>query len=134
MSLHANKAGIRAYLKEVNRHEKILEYTLFQPGLFLDYLAAPYQTAKYVTPLQTPFNFQHCRAIVVADHDPIITFTSIRDLAAIVARAVEHDGTWPTSGGISGNKISVSDLVALGEKVRGKLSLSLLVFVPLYLF
>ena len=43
---------------------RVLEYTLFQPGLFLDYPASPYKTAKYVTPLGT-IDFQKQHVIVI---------------------------------------------------------------------
>jgi hypothetical protein len=38
------------------------------------------------------FDFQSRRAIVVDDHDFIMTFTTVQDLAAVVARAVDLDG------------------------------------------
>ncbi|KAK5082505.1 hypothetical protein LTR70_008391 [Exophiala xenobiotica] len=119
MSLHAGKAEIREYLEKVNEKGKVLEYTLFQPGLFLNYLAAPYQTAKYVAPLQTMFDYQGRRGIVIDEHDPIFTFTTVEDLAAIVANAIEYDGEWPVIGGISGNRVPISKIIEIGEKVRG---------------
>jgi hypothetical protein len=72
-----------------------------------------------VAPLQTPFNFAERRAILVEGHDPVYTFTSVKDLAAIVARAVAWEGTWPLVGGVCGGKLRASELVALGERVRG---------------
>lgn len=100
---------------------QVLEYTLFQPGLFLNYLAAPYQTAKYVAPLQTMFDYQGRRGIVIHEHDPTFTFTTVEDLAAIVAKAIEYDGEWPVIGGISGNRVPISKIIEFGEKVRGTL-------------
>lgn len=98
---------------------QVIRYTLFQPGLFQDYLVSPYQTAAHVAPLTTVFDFQHRRAIVVEGYDPVFTFTTASDLAAIVARAVD-DGDWPEVGGISGNRVRASKILELGEKVRGK--------------
>ncbi|KAK6833485.1 NAD(P)-binding protein [Apiospora arundinis] len=115
------KQRIREYLEEVNRTEKILEYTLFQPGLFLDYLAFPYKTAKHIDPLQLGFNFGKNRAMVVEDHeDAVVTLTTAADLAAIVARAVEYEGTWPTTSGIRGNRLTFSQVIGIGERVRGR--------------
>ena len=109
----------------------MLEYTLFQPGLFLDYLAFPHRTAKHVDPLQTVFDFQYCRALVVEGHeDAIITFTSAKDLAGIVTRAVDYDGEWPVSGGIQGNRVTFAQLVDIGARVRGS-SHSLMPSLPL---
>lgn len=99
---------------------KVLEYTLFMPGLFLDYLATPYQTAKHIAPLDLIFDYQNCRQFMVEGHeDAIMTLTTAADTAAIVARAVDYGGEWPVNGGIRGNRVTFSQIVKLGEKVRG---------------
>ncbi|KUJ21528.1 NAD(P)-binding protein [Mollisia scopiformis] len=116
----AGKTKVQAYLERVNKDVKVLEYTLFQPGLFLDYLASPHKTAKYVTPLDAFIDFQNRRAIVVEGHeDAVMTLTTVQDIAGIVARAVDVDGEWPVKGGIMGNRATVSEIIAIGEKVRG---------------
>jgi hypothetical protein len=134
----AGKDEIRQYLRNVNDKErvralptcllyctkgdsKVLEYTLFQQGLFLDYLASPYQTAKHVAPLDTVFDFQNRRAILVEGHeDAIMTFTTASDLAAVIALAVDyHGGKWPEISGIRGNRVTVSRVIEIGEKIRG---------------
>lgn len=117
------KEEIRNYLEEVNKKGDILEYTLFQPGLLLDYLAYPYKTAKHVDPLQTVFDFQNKRAILVDGHEgAIMTLTTVADLAAIVARAIDYEGTWPRDGGIRGNRVTFSQLLEIGQRVRGDFS------------
>ena len=93
---------------------------MFQPGLFLDYLASPYKTAKYINPLDTFIDFQNRRAIVVEGHeDAIMTMTTVQDIAGIVAQAVDYEGEWPKVGGIRGNRVTVSQILEIGEKVRG---------------
>ncbi|KAF3913558.1 hypothetical protein ABW20_dc0104816 [Dactylellina cionopaga] len=120
MPWYAGKESIREYLEKVNANGKVLEYTLFQPGLFLDYLATPYQTAKYVAPLDSLFDYNNRRAIVVDGHeDAIMTLTTAADLAAIVARAVDYEGEWPKIGGIRGNRLTFSRIIEIGEKARG---------------
>lgn len=100
---------------------QVLEYTLIQPGLFLEYLASPYVTAKHLSPLDSVFDFANRRAIVVAGHEKaIMTFTSVIDLANMIARAVDYEGSWPKVGGICGNQLSVSQILEIGEKVRGR--------------
>ena len=99
----------------------MLEYTLFQPGLFLEYLAFPHKTAKYLQPLQTVFDFDKCRAIVVQGHqDAVMSLTSVRDLAEIIAKTVELKGQWPVTFGVKANRLTFHDIVAIGERVRGK--------------
>jgi hypothetical protein len=85
----------------------------------LDYLATPYKTAKYLEPLNTMINFQNRRAIVVDGYDAIMTYTTVKDLAAVVARAVDLDDEWPVVGGIRGNRVPISQILKIGEKVRG---------------
>ncbi|KAK6497308.1 hypothetical protein TWF506_004781 [Arthrobotrys conoides] len=115
------KEKVREYLEEVNSKEQVLEYTLFQPGLFLDYLAFPHKTSKHVEPLQTVFDFQNRRAIVVNGHDDaIMTFTTVKDLSNIVAKAIDYEGEWPKAGGIMGNRVKVSELLDIGQRVRGR--------------
>ncbi|KPM43139.1 hypothetical protein AK830_g3424 [Neonectria ditissima] len=117
----AGKTQTRQYLEKVNENEQVLEYTLFQSGLFLDYLASPYQTAKHVAPLDSIFDFQNLRAIVVEGHeDAIMTLTTVADIASVVALAVEYEGQWPRVGGIRGNRLTFEEILDIGERVRGR--------------
>jgi hypothetical protein len=106
---------------------EVLEYILFQPGLFLDYLAFPHKTAKYIDPLQSVFDYQNCRAIEVHGHEnAIMTLTTAADVTTIVARAVDYEGEWPEIGGIRGNELTFSQIIEMGERVRGMVHLVLL--------
>lgn len=71
-------------------------------------------------PLSTMIDFQHRRAIVVDGHDPMMTYTTVQDLAAVVARAVDLDGEWPIIGGIRGNRLPASEILKIGERVQGE--------------
>jgi hypothetical protein len=66
------------------------------------------------------FDFQNRRAVVVDGHDFIMTFTTAQDLAAVVASAVDYEGDWPVVGGIQGNRITVSQVLEIGERIRGR--------------
>ena len=94
---------------------------MFQPGWFLNYLATPHKTAKHVTPLNTMIDFENCRAVTVERQDTVMTWTTVQDVAAIVARAVEYESEWPVVGGISGNTLPMSEVLKIGEKIRGML-------------
>jgi len=73
-----------------------------------------------VTPLDTFIDFQNRRAIVVDGHeDAIITLTTVQDIAGVVAGAIEVDGEWPEIGGIRGNRVTISQILEIGEKIRG---------------
>ncbi|KAL7917393.1 hypothetical protein ACQKWADRAFT_306944 [Trichoderma austrokoningii] len=121
MSWYAGKGVAREYLRKLNASEKVLEYTLFQPGLFLDYLASPYQTSKHVAPLDTIFNYESCQIIIVDGYeDATITLTTAADAAAVIAKAIGYEKEWPEISGIQGNRVTLSQVIKLGEKVRGR--------------
>ncbi|KZL68785.1 NmrA-like family protein (Rossmann-fold NAD(P)(+)-binding protein) [Colletotrichum tofieldiae] len=118
---YANKLEVKRYLEEVNKDRKVIEYTLFQPGAFMNFLAYPRQTAKHYR-IETPafFDFDKGRAFILeGSENAEVTLTTIEDIAEVTARAVEYDGEWPTVGGISGQKVTVGEIIRLGEKIRG---------------
>lgn len=65
-------------------------------------------------------DFKNRRAIVIEGYDnSIVTYTTVQDLAAVVAKAVDLEGEWPVMGGISGNRVTISQILNIGEKIRG---------------
>jgi hypothetical protein len=99
---------------------QVLEYTLFQAGLLVNYFTYPHWSTKHIQPIPTPFDFSNRRALVVDGRDDArITLTAVGDIANVVTRAVEYEGEWPVVGGIRGNDFSVGEIIALGERVRG---------------
>ncbi|OJI82976.1 hypothetical protein ASPTUDRAFT_31008 [Aspergillus tubingensis CBS 134.48] len=119
---YAYKGETRRYLQELNKDKKVLEYTLFQPGVFVNYLTHPHQSARHLPSIATPFDFAKRRMILVdGDDGTRITLTAVQDIARVVARAVEYEGEWPVVGGIQGSNISIGEFIALGERARGGL-------------
>lgn len=94
----------------------------------LDYLAPPGPTSKVLRP-EFRIDFQNRRAIVLEGEDSLFTLTTIKDLANIVARAIELEGEWPIDGGIHGATLPTSKILEIGARVRGMLPkpLSLLI-------
>lgn len=63
--------------------------------------------------------------MVVDNHeDTVITFTTVSDLAAVVALAVGYEGKWPTTGGIRGNRITFSQIIDIGRRIRGSIDVT----------
>ncbi|KAG9661771.1 NAD(P)-binding protein, partial [Aureobasidium melanogenum] len=121
VSWYSYKAEIRRYLQEINKEHQVIEYTLFQCGLFLNYLTRPYNSAKHLWQIQTPFDFDQGRCIIAeGGNDSRITLTTVQDLAQVVARAIDYEHPWPVVGGISGVEMSLKQMIELGEKIRGK--------------
>lgn len=114
------KEQTRQYLRDLNERSKVLEYCLFQPGILTDFLAHPYAEKKHAKTVATVFDFSGRRTISCQGSETQkITFTTIQDLANVVLRAVEYTAEWPVNGGISGSDLSVKQVAALGEKIRG---------------
>ena len=88
--------------------------------MFTNYFAYPYESAKHFRPFETQFDFNKRRALTLnGGYDDRITLTTVQDLANVVALAVEYEGEWPVVGGVKGTELSIGQLIALGEKVRG---------------
>ncbi|KAF5530034.1 hypothetical protein FPHYL_14143 [Fusarium phyllophilum] len=105
------KDEVRKYLEEANSNE--------QPGMFTDYFGHPRAKTKHFNVFYMFADFQNRRAIIPEDPDAPITLTTVRDMSRVVAQALEYNGVWPTVGGMQGTAFTVSELVALGEKLRG---------------
>lgn len=106
--------------RSANSRLQVLEYTLFQPGFFLNYFTFPYKSAKHIDLVEFSIDFNNRRAMRSDNDDGRFTLTTVQDLANIVARAVEYDGEWPVVGGIKGTELSLGELIAIGEKIRGR--------------
>ncbi|KAL5000909.1 hypothetical protein BDV10DRAFT_199555 [Aspergillus recurvatus] len=120
LSWYAYKSSIRTYLADLNKERKVLEYTLFQPGLFANYLGAPHRTTRHIPLIQTAIDFANRRAILVegAENAPV-TMTTVSDFTAVLVQAIEYEGSWPVISGIAGCTMTLGELIALGERVRG---------------
>ena len=70
--------------------------------------------------MEIPFDFNKRRALVLdGGDDSRITLTTVQDLANVVARAIDFEDEWPVVSGIRGADMSIGQLIALGEKIRG---------------
>lgn len=69
------------------------------------------------------YDFENRRAIMrEGGDDDTIVLTTVQDLAGVVARAIDYEGEWPVVGGVRGSRISIKELIALAEEIRGQSS------------
>jgi len=87
----------------------------------LNYFSYPYKSAEYFHNTEVKIDFQNCRAIVLDESDNQVTLTAVQDLGRVVAAAIDFEGEWPETGGIRGGQIKLSELIKLGERLRGML-------------
>ncbi|KIX03046.1 uncharacterized protein Z518_06596 [Rhinocladiella mackenziei CBS 650.93] len=116
---YKSKDIVHEYLQEVNRDKKVLEYCLFQPGLFLNYFSLPYPSTTHVQLFNTPWDLQNRRVIAPADGDFPITLTTVQDLTRVVVEAIDYKDVWPERGGITGTTTTNFELLKLLQLIRG---------------
>ncbi|RYP93600.1 hypothetical protein DL770_000342 [Monosporascus sp. CRB-9-2] len=132
---YAGKIEISHYLENLNKEKKVslsatcemlgannslkvIEYTRFQVGSFMNYLGHPHKTSRHVGTIPLFFNFEEQHAILIEDSlDDVVVWTTVQDIAGVVARAVEYEGEWPAVGGISGSRVSIGEMLRLGEAI-----------------
>ncbi|KAK4238762.1 hypothetical protein C8A03DRAFT_43557 [Achaetomium macrosporum] len=121
-AFYGNKLEIRKYLEGKNKDRKVIEYCLFQPGWFMNYLAGARGSTKHTRSAELSLvDHGKLRAHLASGSlDKQITYTALHDIANIVVKAVEYEGEWPKFGGINGHTLSLGEEIAIGEKIRGK--------------
>ncbi|KAI9896771.1 hypothetical protein N3K66_007793 [Trichothecium roseum] len=118
MPWYAGKLEVAEYLEQINKDKKVLEYSRFQIGAFMNYLAHPHKTTNHVSGLTFAFDFSRQKAVAIEGfEDAVLTWTSVQDIAGVVARAVEYEGEWPAVGGISGSPMTIGQMLKLGESI-----------------
>jgi hypothetical protein len=77
------------------------------------------------------FDFENRRAISLEEgDDDRMSFITVQDFTDAIVQAVEFEGEWPVIGGIRGTDISIGNLIALGERVRGMLLIPMPISIP----
>lgn len=91
----------------------------------MNYLGHPHKTSNHVNTLGFLFDFEKQHATLLKDRlDDVVVWTTVQDIAGVVARAVEYQGEWPAVGGITGSRVTVGEMLRLGEAI-GKYSHSI---------
>ncbi|CRG85304.1 hypothetical protein PISL3812_02403 [Talaromyces islandicus] len=89
---YASKDQIHEYLQQINAEKPVLEYCLFQPGTFTNYLAHPLQTADHLYISSTCLDVIKKQALIIEDGETWHTYTTIQDTAKVVAKALSYPG------------------------------------------
>lgn len=88
----------------------------------MDYLGPPEKLSQKNLSYSGLFiDFEKCRAILPEDTGAVVSFVAVDDLLEVVNEALGLDSDWPVIGGISGSRLTICDLVQLGETIRGVL-------------
>ncbi|XDG06848.1 hypothetical protein ABKA04_006463 [Annulohypoxylon sp. FPYF3050] len=123
---YAGKVDVARYLEQVNKDKKVsshmtylvIEYTRFQVGFFMNYLSHPHKSANHVSTIPFLFDFESQRATAIEGaYEDAISWTTVQDIAGVAARAVEYEGEWPPVGGIVGTRVTIGEMLKLGESI-----------------
>ncbi len=119
---YAFKDVVHEHLKELNAEKPVLEFCLFQTGVFMNYLVYPHVTAKTLFITCIGIDVKEGQAVMVEEGEGYRVYTTIQDVAKVVAAAIDYEGTWPEIGGMVGSRIKPKDLIKLVEKNAGTFS------------
>ncbi|KAF7895774.1 uncharacterized protein EAF01_009736 [Botrytis porri] len=64
---YEGKARVYDHVQEINKERKVLEFTLFQCGVFLNYFSYPHPSARFMQIFPMPIDVENCRAIIRKD-------------------------------------------------------------------
>ncbi|CAF3362219.1 unnamed protein product [Rotaria sp. Silwood2] len=96
-----------------------IEFTVFMPGLFMDYFASPQRASPSLPPYIVGVDFNKCEANIVGTGDEPFCTTRADDVGRFVAAALDLD-KWDEKMGMVGSRTTWNQLIKLGEQIRGK--------------
>lgn len=96
-----------------------IEYTVFMPGLFMDYFASPQRASSSLPPIVIGVDVNKCEANIVGTGDEPLCITRADDVGKFVAAALDLD-KWDEKMGMVGSRTTWNQIIKMGEQVRGK--------------
>lgn len=86
----------------------------------METLGHPHKTIEHVQTIPFAIDIEKKQGIAIEGSlDDHITFTTVTDIAGVVAGALEYEGEWPIVGGIQGDRVTIGDLIKYGEDLKG---------------
>ncbi|RSL43561.1 hypothetical protein CEP54_015043 [Fusarium duplospermum] len=111
--------GIGGWIPNARALKKTsLEYIRISIGFFSDYWGMPHIKSN-MKPFHWFLDMEKGIAIVPGSGDEKFTVTYSEDLARFIVRLTDTDEKWPERGFLSGSDISINELVAIAEMIRG---------------
>ena len=96
-----------------------LEYTFFQNGIFMNYLASGTSGMGYLLkPYKFLFDMENCKAGLPGDGSRHVVYTQVEDVAKFVAESLDL-AKWPEVSQMRGDRMTLNEILRLGEETRG---------------
>ncbi|CAF5002203.1 unnamed protein product [Rotaria sp. Silwood1] len=96
-----------------------IEFTVFMPGLFMNYFASPQRSSSSLSRHIVGIDFNKCEATIVGTGDELFCTTEADDIGKFVAAALDLD-KWDEKMGMVGSRTTWNQMIKLGEQIRGK--------------
>ncbi|EKM60030.1 uncharacterized protein PHACADRAFT_250888 [Phanerochaete carnosa HHB-10118-sp] len=96
-----------------------LEYTIYEVGMFMNYLAAGTPGLGHLGPFAFIFDVEHRKATIPGDGSAYFVQTRAEDIGKFVAASLDLE-KWPEFSQIRGDRRKLSEIVQLAEQVRGQ--------------
>jgi uncharacterized protein YbjT (DUF2867 family) len=96
-----------------------IEYTLFEPGVFTNYLGDGTMGLGHLRPLKAVFDMENCKMTIPGDGSAEVVMTRVEDVGRFVAASLDLE-TWPEVSQMRGDRKSLREILRLAEVVRGK--------------
>jgi uncharacterized protein YbjT (DUF2867 family) len=113
MALYALKAAVVDALRQTE-----LEWTVFECGLFMNYLAAGTKGVGYLAPAKFGIDVENGRAEIPGDGESRLTLTRAQDVGAFVTASLDLE-QWSELSGMEGETLTLNALIKVAEEVRG---------------
>ena len=96
-----------------------LEYTFFENGIFMNYLASGTEGVGHLQPLKFLVDLENYRATIPGDGSAFLVFTRVEDVGRFVAASLSLE-KWPEYSEMRGDRKPLAEVLALAEAVRGE--------------
>lgn len=108
----------KAPVEEAVRKSR-LEYTSFELGVFMNYLASGTPGAGYLAPLKFVLDVENCSGMIPGDGNKPVVMTRAEDVGTFVAAALDLP-KWPEVSRMAGDRLSYNEILVLVENIRGQ--------------
>ncbi|EKM60079.1 uncharacterized protein PHACADRAFT_138514 [Phanerochaete carnosa HHB-10118-sp] len=96
-----------------------LEYTIYEVGIFMNYLASGTAGTGHLPPREFMFDIENCKATLPGDGSTYLVYTRAEDIGKFVAASLDLE-KWPEFSQMRGDRKRLNEILQLAEQVRGQ--------------
>ena len=96
-----------------------LEYTVFEIGIFMNYLASGTEGIGHLRPLKFIFDIENCKVTMPGDGSAKVAYIRVEDVGKFVAASLNLP-SWPEVSQMKGDLVALNEVLTLVKSVRGE--------------